>query len=210
MEDSFAAQKRYFQIQIDRCQNVPHLHKNKIKDCTHYLKVLAETGSPAAFKKYVQQSGNMLSTAKAEARDRYENRSLIYRKLGLKKKEIADDLRLKAIDQAQTHQQLARELENIENKAQPLEQEENKAIMAATRIVQALFHLATDPPGSKARQLSASNFHEYWKQIREADPEISWNKLTTYPPYRSRMIFTGAQLDVLKQVFEEVTHGSHG
>ncbi len=207
MRDAFEAQKRYFQVQIDQARGRPGLHKNRIQDCQHYLKALDETGSPAAFKSYVQQTGNMLSTGKAEARDRYENRLYLYEKLGSEKKAEADRMRLQAIESANSHQELAQGLETIENKARPLEQQENKAVMAASHVMKAVFHLATDPPGSEARKRSIANLNEYWKQLNEADPDMTWNKLVSYPPYRNRMIFTEAQLEVLKNVIREVKDG---
>ncbi|MFP4365115.1 MAG: hypothetical protein ACLFR1_14730 [Spirochaetia bacterium] len=208
MGDSFEAQKHYFQVQIEQAKDKPYLHKNIIEDCKHYLQILEETGSPAAFKKHVQKTGNMLSSGKANVRDRYENRLALYQTLGSQKKAEADKIRLQVIDEASTHQELAQALEDIEASTRPLEQQENKATMAASQIIKAVFHLATDPPGSEAERRSATNFREYWKQLKEADPEISWEKLTTYRPYRNRMIFTDKQLSALKQVFQEVQNGS--
>ncbi len=207
MDDAHEALKRYFQVQIDQTGGKPGLHKNRIQDCQHYLKALDETGSPAAFKTYVQQTGNMLSTGKAEARDRYENRLYLYEKLGSEKKAEADRMRIRVIDSANSHKELAQNLEEIEKKTHPLEQMENKAIMAASQVMKAFFHLATDPPGSEAQKRTTASLNEYWKQLKEADPDITWNKLVSYPPYRNRIIFTDAQLLVLKNIFAEVKHG---
>lgn len=209
MDDSFHEQKRYFQVQLDAYSARPGLHKNKIADCRHYVKVLDQTGSPAAFKEYVQRHQNMLSTPKAEATDRYANRRFLYEKLGAQKKVQADTLRLAVIDQAQTHQELAQGLTDVEGQAQPLEYAENRAIMATGPIMRAVFHLATDAPGSKDRERSLANFNAYWKQLQEADPAISWEKLISYPPYRNRMVFTDTQLATLHKIFAEVIHGSN-
>ncbi len=38
------------------------------------FEMLEEAGSPGEFKTRIQQTGNMVSTAKAESHDRYDNR----------------------------------------------------------------------------------------------------------------------------------------
>ncbi|MFC1669626.1 hypothetical protein ACFL20_04485 [Spirochaetota bacterium] len=201
--DAFEAQKSYFQIQIDRCEKKPDLHKNKIEDCKHYLKALEDAGSNAEFKKYVQSTGNMISTAKAEAKDRYENYARIFEKLGQLKKVEAEKLRLQEIDGSNTHQELTEKLEAIEEKSSALHFEENKAISAVCSILRACFNLATDPKGSKAEELSITNLREYKKIMKEGDPEMSWEKITSYKPYRDRIVFTEEQLAVIKANFEE-------
>ncbi len=210
MGDAFEAQKRYFQIQIERAGGRPGIHKNLIADCRHYLKALEEAGSPAAFKEYVQRTGNMLSAGRAEVKDRYENRLALYDALGLEKKARADRMRLAVIDEAKTHRELAQKLEEIEEQTHPLEMAENRAIMAASRVMMALFHLATDPPGSGARKRSLVNLKEYWGQLKDADPGITFERLVSYPPYRNRMIFTDAQIARLGNVLKEVKDGRHG
>ncbi|MBN2079004.1 MAG: hypothetical protein JW838_08555 [Spirochaetes bacterium] len=210
MGDAFEAQKRYFQIQIERAGARPGLHKNAVADCRLYLKALEETGSPAAFREYVQRTGNMLSSGKAEVKDRYENRLALYEALGSEKKARADRMRLAVIDEAKTHRELAQKLEEVEEKARPLEMAENRAIMAASQVMESLFHLATDPPGSGARERSLVNLREYWRQLKEADPGITFERLVSYPPYRNRMIFTDAQIARLGKVLKEVKDGRNG
>ncbi len=204
MSDSFQKQKRYFEVQIERFNKKPYLHKNLMEDCRHYLRVLDETGSPAAFKRYVQQNDNMVSTGKAEIKDRYQNRLKLYEKLGSQKKVQADELRLQAVESANTHQEVFQKLEEVEKQTHPLEQQENKAIMTVAQIMKAVFHLATDPADSEGRKKSMRNLNEYWRLFKEADPEASWEKLVSYGPYRNRMVFTDAQLKELKKIFEEV------
>ncbi len=212
MGDAFEAQKRYFQVQIEKAGGRPGLHKNIAADCRHYLKALEEAGSPAAFREYVQRTGNMLSAGKAEVKDRYENRLALYEALGSEKKARADRMRLAVIDESRTrtHGELAQKLEVVEEKTHPLEMAENRAIMAASRVMMALFHLATDPPGSGARERSLVNLKEYWRQLKEADPEITFERLVSYPPYRNRMIFTDAQIARLGKALKEVQDGRHG
>jgi hypothetical protein len=206
MGDSFDAQRRYFQVQLERCLKKPGLHKNKTADLKLYLKALEEAGSPAAFKRYVQKTGNMVSTGKAEARDRYENRAFIYEKLGQARKVQADRQRVEIIEKAETHRELAENLESFERESD-LEFQENKAIGAVVSILKAVFHLATDPKGSGDRKRNIINFNTYWKQMKEAYPESSWSGLLSYKPYRDRIIFTDKQMATLKKVLEAVKHG---
>lgn len=208
MDNLLNAQKRYFQVQLDRCRKRPALHKHKIADCEQYLKVLNDSGSLAAFAKYVEETGNMVSSARAEALDRCANRLFLYEKLGLRHRAGAEKLRFAAAEQAKAHRELGEGLTAAEEKAGALEHRESRAILAAVHVVRDLFHLATDPEGSDARKRSLAGFKEYLKQLKEADPEFSWSKLTTYPPYRDRISFSDSQLASLEKTYREVQHGS--
>ncbi len=206
MIDSFEMQKRYFTAQLERFRLRPELHEASIKDCEYYLQMLEETGSPAAFKRKVQQTGNMLSAGKANAVDRYRNRALVYDVLGHEKKALEDRQRLEVIGSATTHAELSSLLEEFEGKTL-LGRNENLALNALGSVVSSLFQLCTDPPGSKDRQRNLAVFKEYWKQMREADPEVSWEKIMTHKPYRDRLPLTDFQMSFLGNVFREVCHG---
>lgn len=145
----------------------------------------------------------MLSTGKAEAKDRYTNLAVIYDKLGQQKKAEANRRRLEIIDSAATHAELAQQLEEFENKDKLTEQE-NKAILAASGVWKAVFGLATEPKGTAGYQREKANFATYHKLALETDPEFSWEKLVSYPPYRDRVVYTEQQLELLRPFFEEV------
>jgi len=206
MIDSFEMQKRYFTSQLKQFETKPELNRARIKDCEYYLEMLEEAGSPSEFKSRIQQTGNMVSTAKAESCDRYENRAFIYEKLGQKKKVEEDRHRLEIIQAAGTHTELSQDLEEFEGKTE-LTFNENKALNALSSVISSLFHLATDGSGSGDESRSQAKFREYWKQMKEADPDISWDRIITYTAYRDRLIFTDAQLAVLGRIFEEVCDG---
>lgn len=206
MIDSFEMQKRYFTAQLERFRLRPELHEASIKDCEYYLQMLEETGSPGAFKRKVQQTGNMLSAGKANAIDRYRNRALVYDVLGHEKKAREDRQRLQVIQSATSHAELSSLLEEFEGKTL-LGRNENLALNALGSVIKSLFQLCTDAPGSKDRQRNLAVFNEYWKQMREADPEVSWERIMTHKPYRDRLPFTDHQMSFLEKVFREVCHG---
>ena len=81
MSNTFEMQKRYFISQMNQFGTKPELNRFRIKDCEYYLEMMEEAGSAAEFKKRIQQTGNMVSTAKAESSDRYDNRAFIYDRL---------------------------------------------------------------------------------------------------------------------------------
>ncbi len=206
MIDSFEMQKRYFTSQLKQLRSKPELNRARIEDCEFFLKMLEEAGSPAAFLKRIQQSGNMVSTAKAESTDRYGNRAFIYSELGQKNNAEEDARRLKKIESAETHADLSRILENFEQSTK-LAFNENKAINCVNSIISAIFHLQTDGTGSNDEERSLTKFQSYWKLMKEADPDVSWEKLMTYQPYRDRIIFTDEQMAVLRRKFLEVCDG---
>ena len=186
----------------------PAFNRARIKDCEYYLEMLEEAGSPGEFKTRIQQTGNMVSTAKAEIYDRYDNRAFIYEQLEQKKKTEEDKLRLGIIESAENHIELSQKLEDFEQNTK-LSFNENKAITALGSIMNALFHLNTDVPGSNDEERSLIKFQAYWKLMNEADPHVSWEKIISYKPYRDRLIFTDEQLTVLEIVFREVCDGCH-
>lgn len=206
MIDSFEMQKRYFTAQLEKYREKPGLHLAAIADCEYYLEMLEETGSPGAFKRKVQQTGNMLSSGKANATDRYRNRALVYDVLGHEKKAMEDRQRLEVIESATSHAELSSRLEEFEEKAE-MGRNENLALNALGSVMKSLFQLCTDMPGSKDQQRDLAMFSEYWKQMREADPEVSWKRIMTHKPYRDRLPFTDFQMSFLEKTFREVCHG---
>ena len=206
MIDSFEMQKRYFTAQLEKFSVRPELHSAMISDCEYYLSMLSETGSPGAFKRKVQQTGNMLSTGKANAIDRYRNRALVYDVLGHVMKAEEDRQRISLIESATTQAELSALLTRFEEETE-MGRNENLALNALGSVVSSLFQLCTDPPGSKDRARSLAVFQEYWKQMKSADPDVSWEKIISYKPYRDRMPFTDRQLGFLEGVFREVCHG---
>ncbi len=207
MGDTFDMQRRYFTAQMERLGTSPGLNREMIADCERHLEMLEEAGDLERFMERVKETGNMVSTAKAESADRIRNRRRVYGALGQQRKVRAEDRRLEAVRQAATHQELAQRLEELEQGEEGPEFLENKAIMAVGSIMSAVFQLATDPPGSAARQRNLANLGAYWTQLQEADPEASWERLVSYPPYRDRIVFTGGQLETLRPVFEEARNG---
>lgn len=204
--DEYRMQKRYFEARLKKFRQRPELHSALIEDCERYISMLEECGSAGDFMKRIKETGNMVSTAKAKALDRYTNRIAVFSTLGQERKAREDRQRLKLIRSAGTHRELAEKLEAFENETQ-LGFNENKAMNALGPMMENLFNLCTDPPGSSARERSLVGFREYWKQMREADPEVSWKKIMTCDAYRDRLIFTDEQMKVLEGVFREVQNG---
>lgn len=206
MIDSFEMQKRYFTSQLKQFRTKPELNRARIKDCEYYLEMMEKAGSPAEFKRRVQQTGNMVSASKAEGFDRYDNRAFIYEKLEHERKAEEDRLRLEIIESAATHNELSQKLEEFEQNAK-LSFNENKAINSVNSIISALFHLNTDGAGSNDKERSLINFQTYWKLVKEADRDVSWEKIMTYKPYRDRIIFTDEQMAAIEKKFREVCDG---
>ena len=208
MGNSFEMQKRYFTSQLKQFGTKPALNRARIKDCEYYLDMVEEAGSPGEFKKRIQQTGNMVSTAKADSSDRYDNRAFIYKELGQERKTEEDRLRLEIIESAETHIELSDNLEKFEQQTD-LAYNENKAINSLGSVIYSLACLPTDAKGSNDEERSLVKFHAYWKLMKEADSDISWEKIISYKPYRNRIIFTDEQLTMLEKVFREVCDGCH-
>ena len=199
-------QRRYFTVQLERFGIKPGLHRAQIEDCHFCLKMLGEAGSPGAFMARIQQTGNMVSSAKANAADRYANRANIHDMLGHEGKAEEDRQRLSVIGSAQTHAELNAKLEEFEASAS-MGMNENRAINAVVPMVEALFHLCTDNPGGNDQNRSLVKFREYRRQLVEADPGFAWHRLMTHRPYRDLLPFTDRQMAFLEEKFTEFTDG---
>ncbi|MCK5786684.1 MAG: hypothetical protein KAH54_09020 [Candidatus Sabulitectum sp.] len=206
MIDSFEMQKRYYTAQLEQFRTSPGLNEARIRDCEYYLDMLEDSGSPSEFMKRIQQTGNMVSTAKAEGIDRCENRAFIFEKLGESGKAEEERLRLALIRSAETHIELSEKLEEFVRETK-LAFNENKAITALGSVISGVFQLATDGAGSADEKRSLLNIKEYWKLMKEADPAASWEKIMSYPPYRDRIIFSDDHMAILEKKFREVCHG---
>lgn len=206
MTDPMELQRRYFTARLEKFSGNPQLHRAMIEDCRHHLEMLDEAGSPSAFMERVKQAGNMISTARANAADRYENRALLYQALGHERKAEEDRQRLKVIESAETHTELSEKLEAFEKNA-TLGRSENLALNAIVPMMEALFHLCTDNPGGSYQNRSMAKFREYGQKVSEADPGFSWQKLLTHSPYRDRLPFTDRQMAFLEKKFSEFFHG---
>jgi len=204
--DPMELQRRYFTAQLERFGIIPHLHRAQIEDCHQYLEMLEEAGSPGSFMELVKQTGNMVSSAKANAADRYANRAHVYDMLGHEGRAEEDRQRLSVIEAAETHADLSRRLEEFEANAS-LGRNEDRAINAVVPMVEALFHLCTDNPGGKDQNRSLVKFREYGRQIREADPGFTWHRLMTHRPYRDLLPFTDRQMAFLEEKYTEFADG---
>lgn len=206
MNEDLQMQKRYFSSKLEKFRERPDIHKALIRDCEYYLEMLDEADSPGEFKRMVRRTGNMLSTAKADALDRYGNRAAIYDALGQARKAEEERERLALVESVENHNDLSVKLEEFENNTRK-SYNENLAMNALGSVMKSLFHLCTDAPNSKDRERSLANFREYWRQMKEADPDVSWERITTYPAYRDRVVFTDRQMEILEEKFREVCHG---
>lgn len=206
MPDPYEMQKRYFTAQLEKFNEKPELHSDMIKDCEYYLEMLEETGSTRAFKRKISQTGNMLSSAKANALTRYRNRLGVYLALGQEHKAEEERQRIAVVEKANSHGELSSLLEEFESRAD-IGNKESKALNFLSTVVTAVFQLCTDGSGSKDESRNLIVFREYWKMMKEADPEVSWEKMMVYKPYRDRLFFTDRQMGFLERKFREVENG---
>jgi hypothetical protein len=153
---------------------------------------------------FVNQNGNMLSSTKAEILDRYENRAFLYIKLNMKRKHQAQLERIQIIKNAKTHSELSTTMYSFETET-ILEFNENKAISLVLNLVRTLFEMSIYPDGTVETREIAVKMKDLWCQLKEIDSEICWDIIRSYPPYRNRMIFTDAQLDLLGNIL--IKHG---
>lgn len=206
MPNSHEMQKRYFTAQLEKFKEKPELHSDMIKDCEYYLEMLEETGSPGAFKRKVNQTGNMVSTAKANALCKYQNRLHVYMALGQEHKAEEERQRIAGVKMAESHADLSSLIQEFENKTD-IGSKENKALNFLSSVTSSLFQLCTDGRGSGAETSDLAVFKEYWRMFKEVDPEISWERIMTYKPYRDRLPFTDRQMGFLERKFREVENG---
>lgn len=193
---------RYLAALKAQCEARPDLHPHQL---AAYESMLESARGAASAADLTARLGDYFVASKAMVLDRYENAARIARALGDDRKVRAAVVVLEAAYAARDHQELNAAIETAGHAAAPL----THAAQVSCGQVRSLFTALLDwgvAASPSARAGHHAMLMHAWEQIRQVDPDCSWQKLCQYPPYRTRIPFTSDQLAELEAWFSEAVN----
>jgi len=202
--DKLAQSIEYLEANLALCRGRPEIHANQIAAYSRYLEMARSSSSAQEYEQRVKADGDMFEVNRSLALDRYANSVRIHRMMGDDRALRAAFLGLRAAREATGHQDLDAKLTAATEEARPL----NDAARATTGQIRDLLNNLLDwamqaNPSAKAGHLASLRHN--WEQVTSRDPDCTFDKLRTYPPYRRRIPFTDEKLALLGRWFEEAT-----
>jgi hypothetical protein len=200
--DMLARSIEYLEANLALLRRRPELHAYQIAAFERYLAMARSSSSGAEYAARVKADGDMFEVNRALVLDRYADSVRIHRAMGDDRALRAAFTVLRAAREATGHADLDTRVTAAIEQAAPLDQ----AARITTGQIRGLFIDLLDwgtqaNPSRKAGHLSM--VRHAWGQITAHDPDCTFDKLCTYPPYRRRIPFTDARLASLRQWFEE-------
>jgi hypothetical protein len=174
----------------------PDLHKNISAVYQAYLKIIRERPQD-----YAAEVGDMFAVPRAEQLDRNENFRSLYGRLKHGERVKAYEERKRAVEGSTGYGDLYSNMEEARRKTEQLLPIENRrrdllqefmAVLIAWRVA-----IPKNKPGF-GNSVSAA-----WEKLKELDPDISWERLRTWPPYRGCLYHNDEQLSLLERWFGE-------
>lgn len=208
MDPHLSEQRRYFEIRLEQCRQTPAHCPEQIRVYESYLQMVDSCSSAAEFLEKVKGTGQMYDVAQAEATDQREGLRQIAEQTGQVRKTKAHSLVIDAIAASGSHADMHTRVTESNDAAMEIINAENAAIMQLGSLFQGLLEYIceSNEVGGKD-DLRKNKVQVYWNQMKEHDPELTWERILTYPPYRGRLPYSDAHLAILKNYMEEALNG---
>jgi hypothetical protein len=180
----------------------PELHAHRIAAYERYLTMARSSSTAEEYAARVKADGEMFEVNRALALDRHANSVRIQRTLGDDRLLRAAFGGLRAAREATGHLDLDARLTAAVSQTEPLVRSARVTTGGIRDLFVALLDWALQAnPQRKAGHLAV--LREVWGRIRAHDPDCTFQKLCTYPPYRRRIPFGDERLSGLGRWFEE-------
>jgi len=193
---------RYLELRLAECQARPELHQNQIAAYQYFLEMGRASSDGDDYTRRIRETGNMFQLARAESMDRNHNLVRIHQTMQDDRKVNGDLVGYHAARDSQSHE----DFNNRMTAAASTAQQWTQAGMQSVGQVRSLFCDLVDwalesKPEVKPSKLAT--LQHSWGMLRQADPECTWEKLCSFPPYRQRIPFDDARLAQLGVWFKE-------
>lgn len=193
---------RYLELRRAEGQARPELHQHHNAAYEFFLDMAQSSADGDDYTRRIRESGNMYQLARAESMDRYQNFMRIHQAMQDDRKVHGDQLNLSAARDSQSHEDFNNRVTAATTEAQQWTQAAQFCASQLSSIFAALLDWALEcKPASKASNLAT--LQQRWGMMCQYDPGCSWDKLTTFPPYRQRIPFDDARLAQLGVWFKE-------
>jgi hypothetical protein len=198
MSDEISNAEKYLEARLAECLGRPELHKNTSDVYNNYLKIIRERPQD-----YVREAGDMFPVMKGEQLDRNENYLMLYKKFSQKERVEAYTIRAKAVRESTGYGdfytkngQAQKETEHLIG----LEYKKRELLAdIMRRIISWKVALDAEKGSCKTKVLGL------WKSLLELDPDLNWQKLSSFPPYRNSIYYNNGQMSMLENWFREIS-----
>ncbi|MCP4137183.1 MAG: hypothetical protein GY754_39810 [bacterium] len=197
MADHMRDSLGYLAAQKKAAENKPHLHRTVIKVLSHYLKIGQEEP-----ENYLEKAGDMFLNAQAEQLDRQANFFDLYKKLQYKERQQAHKTMYEAIKEAKGYGDLNTRITDARKETEELIFMENRKKEHLLNFIEIVLSHHIELEKDKEQFIYKAKIE--WSKLQELDPDVSWEKICTFPPYRNALYYDDDRLALLKEWISEV------
>lgn len=202
MSDLMKEQKLYLEARLRECETKPELNRNQIAEYRNYLDMLASSKNAAEYADAIASSGDMFSLSQAEQLDRYENSQKIKKIFGDEKGASAEQIRIDAVKQSTGHADLYTQISGVSDSVNERISVSRQAVEQVMNLIGALVYYGTACASRKSER--KTGVLGVWNNLASMDPDITFDKIISYPPYRSVIPFDDARIRRIESWLKEV------
>ncbi len=202
MTDLVNEQKRYLEARLAECESAPELNGSQIAEYRHYLDMLASSKDAAEYADKIASTGDMFSLSQAEQLDRYGNIRKIKILFGDEKGAAAEQVRIDAVKQSSGHADLYDALSGVSDRVNDIINMSRQAVEQVMNLFTALVFYRTACEARKSGK--KADARAIWENLKSIDPDITFEKIISYGPYRAVLPFDDARLRKMEPWLSEV------
>ncbi|MBP7737805.1 MAG: hypothetical protein KA369_17615 [Spirochaetes bacterium] len=196
MDNHIKNAELYLAARLAEGDRRPDLHKNISSVYQAYLKIIRERPQD-----YAAEVGDMFAVPRAEQLDRSENFRSLYERLKHGERVKAYGERKRAVEGSTGYGDLYANMEEARRKTEELLPVEDRRRDLLQEFMAALVSWRVAIPKNKAG--SRNSVLAAWEKLKELDPDLSWERLRSWPPYRNCLYHNDEQLSLLERWFGE-------
>ena len=197
MRDPVRDAELYLKSRLAEGDRRPDLHKHIREVYKQYIKIIQER--PGSYESEV---GDMFAVMKAEQLDRNDNFMALYQKLQHVERVEVYDARKKAVQESTGYGDLYSKTEKARKETEPRLSIEYRRRECVQELFQQIVAWRVAIPAQKNGHKQGAL--KSWNNLAGLDPQISWNRLKTWPPYRSCLYYTDEHFRLFEQWFKEI------
>jgi hypothetical protein len=187
----------YLKARLAETDRRPDLHANTASVYKSYLKIIRERP-----QEYAREAGDMFPVLRAEQLDRNENFRSLYNRLKHTERVEAYEARKRAIGESTGYGDLYANMEEARRKTEPQLAIEDRRRELLQEFAGLIIAWRVAIPGKKSG--FAGSILKKWEELKKLDPQFSWERLRSWPPYRRCLYYNEEQFSFLERWFGEV------
>jgi hypothetical protein len=200
--DLLTEQKQYLQARLKECEQRPVLNTFLQQVLERHIAKINSSTTFEEYSEWVSDNGNYFDLSQADQQDRYSNFIKIQQFYKNKKREEYYSKKLEVVNQATNHNNLAKNLTDIESEISGEEKKSWQAMQELLNLYLKIVEYITAPDTKKNKHLA--EVREKWTNLKQYDPEINLEKILKYQPYRHISIFEDERIIELFSNIREV------